>query len=640
MKAILLTFLLFYIGTRAGRMFFAFFKIRVGVGIETIIYETGTGMWLLSLLPLAAGALGHCDSSALLTLIFAAAAVCLSFHIIELFQRKHKQIFPARPTAKSGAKDRRSPAWSYFAVAFILLLVAVNIIRSFVPPSMFDSLSYHLAVPKIYLQTGKIEFIPTLLYSNFSLTAQMLYMPAVAANAVETAALTHTVFGVMTAAATFLWTRKRFGYQTALLASAIFYLNPIVGNQSPMALVDLFTAFYGGCAALLIIGDNDNSFESFSRIALGSLFAGIAVSVKWSCYPVVLICGAWWLADSCIKSRKSKTPFPTIGRIIIVAALFACPNIPYLIKNLVFTGNPVWPVFGGRDMDIESASMIMSGIAGFHGLGPRDITHFLRLPYDVLVNEWAFGSPISPVFICFLPLYVISRKHAAASSMLAYSAIFVLFWFFLISPSLRFLLPVIPLLSIVVAITVRNLESRSLSLLCSGVLAFHLFYGASMNFFGGSGLISEIPFLKGSVSQSEYLHNHPAPLGYSQLQWVNENAEENDIVLLGEIFLFGYYLDKPYFWGHPVFQARYKYREMNDSDDLYNALKKDGITLIIFRRGVNDLYVDEPDIPFLDHKARRIWGDFLREKTCVEFEGTVVRILDNPPQTRMCKVSQ
>jgi len=39
----------------------------------------------------------------------------------------------------------------------------------------------------------------------------------------------------------------------------------------------------------------------------------------------------------------------------------------------------------------------------------------------------------------------------------------------------------------------------------------------------------------------------------------------------------------------------------------------------------------------LDHKTLRIWKDFLREKTCVEFEGTVVRIVDHPSQSRMCK---
>jgi hypothetical protein len=628
--------LLFYIGARAGRLLFSVLKFKVGVGIEAVIYETGAGMWLLSLLPLAAGALGHCDAASLMTLIFAAGAACFIFHFIGIFAKRNNKPVSKAPTNQPSQKASHLPVWSYFALALMAAMVATNLIRSFVPPSMFDSLSYHLAIPKIYIQTGKIDFIPTLLYSNFSLTAQMLYMPAVAADAVEAAALTHAMFGIMTAGAIYLWSRKRFNTKIALLASAVFYLNPIVGNQSPMALVDLFTAFYGGCAALLIIGESDNSKENFSRIALGSLFAGIAVSVKWSCYPIVLICGAWWLADSCVKSHKKEILFPSIGRILTVAALFAIPNLLYFIKNFLLAGNPIWPLFGGRDMDADTAKIIMSGIASFHGLGPRDFAHFMRLPYDILVNEWAFGSPISPVFMCFLPLYFLTRKNRTASSFLTYSAIFIVFWFFLISPSLRFLLPVIPLLSIVVAMTICQLQSRPLRLLCACVIAFHLAYGASMNLFGESGLISEIPVLTGTVSKNDFLENHPAPLGYSQLQWVNQNAEENDVVLLGEIFLFGYYLEKPYFWGHPAFQDRYKYREMNDSDDLLNALRKDGITLIIFRRDVNNLYVDEPDIPFLDNRARRMWGDFLRRRTCVEMEGAVVRIVDTPPPSGMC----
>jgi len=62
----------------------------------------------------------------------------------------------------------------------------------------WDSLAYHLAVPKIYLADGRIHYIPFVSHSNFPFTMEMLYTLGLFLNGPALAKLNHLMALVLT----------------------------------------------------------------------------------------------------------------------------------------------------------------------------------------------------------------------------------------------------------------------------------------------------------------------------------------------------------------------------------------------------------------------------------------------------------
>ena len=101
-----------------------------------------------------------------------------------------------------------------------------------------DGLGYHLTVPKLWLQSGSLGYLPTYPYSNTPMGAEMLFTIALACVGDAGAKALHFSFGVVGTAGLYL-TGKRLRSSLLGGVAATLYL---VG---PVAVVTLF-----GCAYL------------------------------------------------------------------------------------------------------------------------------------------------------------------------------------------------------------------------------------------------------------------------------------------------------------------------------------------------------------------------------------------------------
>jgi len=614
MKALLFAVIALYAGGSLGRRALDLLRIRHGSGAESLVYSTGAGLWLLSLIIFVSGISGFGRPMHICAVVLATVAACALLDLLSLMKKRNgaKPAETGSPLSKKGV-----PIWAYGLLALIGVSLAINIFRSFLPVFDFDSLSYHLAVPKLYLLQGRITYLPTNFYSNFPQTAEMLYMAALAFGTPAAAPLIHTAFGALTALNVYAWLARKAGAPAAMAGAAIFFLTPIVALESPTAMIDLAVAFYASACVFALADTGED--QQFDGPALAALFGGIAISAKWSCVTVVALALIWWLVSSFRGGRKELRP----ARLLAIALLAAAPSLPYLIKNLVFTGNPVWPmlfgVFGGRDMNAEAARTIVESIR-LHGGEGHTFKDLLLLPWSVTMREWRFQGAISPVLLCIVPLYAFVRRNKSVSILLVFGLIWIPVWFFTLNLSLRMFLPALPLLAAVAGYSVVSIPQKWLRVFCGAFIAAHLCYALGSSIAGASGIKGELRYI---VARDDAPFLKMVLPEYKLYEWVNAHARPGDVTMLGEVNVRGYYIDTPYVWAHPVMQGRYGFDKMRSGDELHGLLKKDGVKYVVFRYDPFVVFSNNHDLPFMGRQGTAVWRDFLSSRTKVVFEDRV-----------------
>ncbi|MES2463737.1 MAG: hypothetical protein V4671_24475, partial [Armatimonadota bacterium] len=137
--------------------------------LESSIFVLAAGIGSLAYLTLVVGLLRQANAAAFGILLGAAALVGVFFLV-------------RSPRGAMLMESRESvaarPVWYLAAAAALGLIGLLTAIAALAPPSFleWDSLAYHLAVPKTYLAQGRIFYIPYDHHSNFPFTLEMLYL--------------------------------------------------------------------------------------------------------------------------------------------------------------------------------------------------------------------------------------------------------------------------------------------------------------------------------------------------------------------------------------------------------------------------------------------------------------------------------
>jgi len=81
---------------------------------------------------------------------------------------------------KISIKEISQDKFELVTVSIIIILLLINFIGIFIPEISFDALWYHLTIPKLYIDIGKITFIPggLLYYSALPKMGEILYISA------------------------------------------------------------------------------------------------------------------------------------------------------------------------------------------------------------------------------------------------------------------------------------------------------------------------------------------------------------------------------------------------------------------------------------------------------------------------------
>jgi hypothetical protein len=239
-----------------------------------------------------------------------------------------------RPVRSRGAGRLE---WLAFGLGIAPVFV-LGLLASLPPPTFFDSLEYHLAIPADYVMSGTLAAMPDNFFSHLPHATEMLDVLIMLLGRNLRVAPLHWGVGIIAALLLAHLARRHFHPSAGALAVAIFFGCQEAALSLYAEGVDLpFTA----CSLVAI----DLFLTSRDRprvLAAAFFFAGLATSFK---VQGVLVVAALGLAT--LVLRRSHLRGRAGRRLAVRAALLAAlPVLPWAIVNVVRHGNPGYPFLG------------------------------------------------------------------------------------------------------------------------------------------------------------------------------------------------------------------------------------------------------------------------------------------------------
>ena len=499
------------------------------------------------------------------------------------------------------AKTVRLTGWNWALAALLTAFGLVSFVGCFAPPTTsleWDSIAYHLADPKLYLQAHRIYYLPWEDHSNFGFTAEMWYLYALllggATHGIGLAKLFHFACGAGSCLAVYALGARLTTPNVGKLSALLLASTPIVFWEAGTAYVDLATTFFT-TLTLLALGQG-TVLRDPRWLRLGAVLMGLTLSTKATALGTLGLLALGLLVWRWRGLKES--PFAAVKGTVLWGLLALLIGSPWLIKSAIYTGNPVYPffygMFGGRGWSQSAADFYTQWNADF-GMGhsvsdialvPWNLTMFL-LPghltaYPKPFNDYQNSfNAYMPVLLgaLFFPVFV--RGASAAIKALALFALGSLLLWAATMQYVRYLLPALPVFCLlaayvlVQAYSVRLRSGYALAALGVCSLAFSLMVSAGL-------LSQEAPVVFGQESRSDYIQHGFGP--YAAMQYINTQLPANSkIVMYGNPL--GFYCDKPYLWGDAVHGTTIPYDTFRSADDLRAYLHKLGVTDILVYQG-------------------------------------------------------
>lgn len=427
---------------------------------EHVVLRLGIGTGLQSLVVLFCGLTGQLSRTTL------AIPACISLVVSCVAIWRSRQQVPKR-TSSTPAEHRASRVISILVTLVVVPFGIYLLLGSVSPPTDFDVREYHLQGPKEWFQDGQISFLPHNVYTSFPFLSEMLSLNGmVFANDWWHGALVGQVvlafFQLLSALAVFSIARRWISTDVAWLAVLFYLTTPWTLRISLIAYAEGALAFYLIAATMcaLLIGQFP---ERANRLAVAAgLMAGNAMASKYTGLISVIVPTAvlvayqiWKLQKTNDESSKaaSENPngwrslwLPAAGFGLGVAAMIA----PWLLKNLVETGNPVYPlgytVFGGSEWSPEMDARWKPA----HAASEHELR---RIPEHILgaavYNKWTSAL----LFALAVPGVLLWRRNQLVPVLFCLIVWGFATWWAFTHRIDRFWIPMIPLLSLAAAMS-------------------------------------------------------------------------------------------------------------------------------------------------------------------------------------------
>jgi hypothetical protein len=252
--------------------------------------------------------------------------------------------------------------WLVLVPFLILALLAASNTPGFLwaeEGNGYDVLEYHLQIPKEYFQAGRIAYAPHNVYANFPMNVEMFYLLAMIVHnetydVGTTANMIHLMLGALAVFAVWVIGREyspTSGRIGAVAAGSVGWL----GYLSGLAYVENGMLFFAATAVAALLRAfpsktqpvSERDPETASRIGsvsrrwlgLAGLCSGFVCGCKYTGVPMVTLA----LTLAIIPWMYGEWRRRVLDLCVFVGAA-TLSFAPWLIKNEVMTGNPVFPL--------------------------------------------------------------------------------------------------------------------------------------------------------------------------------------------------------------------------------------------------------------------------------------------------------
>jgi 4-amino-4-deoxy-L-arabinose transferase-like glycosyltransferase len=558
-----------------GLFLLKYLKVLSQDSDERFIFSIGVGLIFLTYLSFGFGLVGLFYKS-----VFYASLLALT--VVLFFQLKEEKL-SFKPAIK----------WSVSNIILLLtlsIILFINFAMSLSPELFYDSLVYHLAIPQYYILHHKIINMPQVFFSHFPVNMSMLYVWGLLLSGDILAKLLHFFMGVFSIVCIYIFSKKYFNSATGIMAAAIFYTMPMVAMCSWSTGTELALTFYQLLGFWAIYNYFYAENRSIKWLALSGVFSGMACAIKYTgVFSLVAI-----IILLIIKLYTEKASLKDIAKkVIIVGFVSTLLLSPTLIKNFVYTKNPVHPylssVFGRVAMSADKVKILMSETKK---RGDFKFGEYLKLPWKQAMQGNSSESFPGFVFLLFLPLLFIFRKvPEKIKYLIAYFVLTYLMWSS-ISYFLRYFMPGLAFLSLIIAYFLIN---NSFNKHLKNILIALAVFAVGVNLYWSvvlTNMKDKAPVITGVESRDNYLsRTHagwPSPY-YKTVKYINKNLPEDARVLfIGEHR--GFHSKRVFIAGsvHDDAMILRWTRDCKNENDLYDILVKEKIThiLVSLREGI------------------------------------------------------
>ena len=497
--------------------------------LEDITFATALGAGLISTSILLASFLASPSLTTLLVVLLVWAAVS-----IPSLRRL--------PTVICGAFSELMRASFPWAVGLFVAIAVAMILQGLAPPVDWDSLMYHLEVPRQFLEAKSLYVPPDNLHAAFVGLVHFLYLPLLALGGPAAPALLSVAFAILLALAATSYAHRFLsdgpvGVMVALIWGTTTFVFVAVTPRVDVTLtLYLFLAHFA-----LIVGLQERS-KGFFLLAAALLGFGFAVKYTAMLYAAAL---TPFIVLGCRGLTPRQRTLRNLGLFVGTALLF---SLPWLVKNLLLFENPVYPLVGGRILPFWFGELVgnqpialssdVYGLASQAREGVNLLDLFISPGRLTIESEglFYFTNPL----LLLLPLLLLFFRDrvlvATAVPALAYLAMVTLPF---PTTNLRYLLPAIPALTAATIEAAWRVGRRFVAKgMLSSILVPLTMFCLLPTGFGIAFWFSQLKtldYVLDRASRHEYLSTNPisnSSAYMDMVDYVNENLARDARVLM------------------------------------------------------------------------------------------------------------
>jgi hypothetical protein len=485
-----------------GSLLLRALRIQREHALEQLVLAYGLGMSATSLLTLSGGLLARRVPEVLSDSAFGSVLVLSIFAVIGLFghdrlkaQQDDTESNPPRVAAKPGNQVNwfgillrgqiPFPVLARLLAGTVIVLFLVGMMLGALLPSIdFDVKEYHLQGPKEWFAAGQISWLPHNVYTSFPFLTEMFSLLGMVLSGdwfvgALTGKLVLMTFAPATGVAVFCVARRWFDVRVAWAAALIHLTAPWTYRISIIAYAEGGLTFYLIATLFgLLLTREASGCERRRLMLLAGLFAGSSMACKYpGLLSVVMPLGLallWfeWRRAAETSEGESVNGGSPVSRVLKAGAIYSIGVLlavgPWLLKNAVETGNPVYPLANSIFHGADWTPTLEANWKAAHGPPHHQPFDLLVKLFDVtLKSDW-----LSPLFYGLAPLtLLVARRRKLIGGLWLYIAFLFLSWWVLTHRIDRFWIPMIPVVSLLAGVGVWWTAERTWRYAAGGIVA-------------------------------------------------------------------------------------------------------------------------------------------------------------------------
>jgi 4-amino-4-deoxy-L-arabinose transferase-like glycosyltransferase len=521
-------------------------------------------------------------------------------------------------------------------VGLLLSLILSIIILSYVPPVSRDALTHHLAVPKLYLKHGGIYEIPELEFSYYPMTLDLLYLIPLSFGNDVVPKFIHFSFALMTAWLIFSYMKKRIDTYYALFGVLLFLSLPVIIKLSITVYVDLGLIFFSTASIIYLLKWIEKDFN-VKYLIYSAIWCGLALGTKYNGL-IDLFLLSLFVPFIYLRSVRGKTSrqVKAIGYCAAFVFISLLMFSPWMIRNNIWTGNPIYPFYDNlinQDKDVSNKNITSHSTDSTRNtsnaisrkpkeqLGPFAIRKLIydekwwetaAIPVRVFFqgkdnNPKLFDGRLNP-YLFLLPVFAFINFKRQSNELrtekkifITFALLFLLYAFVQTDMRIRYIAPIIPPLIILSVLGLHEIiafinerYSKTLRKVLTGCILSFVAFLVSLNavyIIKQFNIIDPMSYISGKVGRDEYIEKYRPE--YTAINYTNHNILTDAKILCLFLGNRGYYFDREIAFSHDLV-SKTVLRE-DSTEKILADLKSRRITHILvrydmFNKWLNDHY--------------------------------------------------